>query len=91
MGSKGKKVLWTLQRSRCWDTGRGLAERITLGYDPETLSYSYPTSVLCNLINCDLVESTELTDIMAMTFTCVKAAVSIQREGWLGELLYCVP
>jgi hypothetical protein len=59
-------------------------------YAPETLSYSYPTSVLCNLINCDFVESIELTDTMAMTSTCDKASVSIQREGWLGELLYCV-
>jgi hypothetical protein len=43
------KCLWTLQRSRCWDTGQGLAKRIALGHALETLSYSDPTSVLCNL------------------------------------------
>ena len=91
MGSKGKKVLWTLQRTRCWDRGQGLAERIALGYAPETLSYSYPTPVLCDLINCDFVESIELTNIMAMTSMRDKASVSIQREGWLGEFPYCVP
>ena len=47
--ASGIYVLWTLQRVRCWDTGRGLAERIALGHIPETLSYSDPTSALCNL------------------------------------------
>jgi hypothetical protein len=56
-------------------------ERIALGYAPETLSYSYPTSVLCNLFNCDFVESIQVTDVMSMTCECDQASVSIQREG----------
>ena len=47
----GIEVLWTLKRGRCWDTGRGLAERIALMRAPETLSYSDSTSALCSLTN----------------------------------------
>ena len=50
-------MLWTLQRSRCWDTGRGLAEGIALGHAPKTLSYSDPTTALCKITNSDFIES----------------------------------
>ena len=50
-------MLWTLQRSTCWDTGRGLAEGIALGHAPKTLTYSDPTTALYNLTNSDFIES----------------------------------
>ena len=82
-------MLWTLQRSRCWDTGRGLAERIALGHAPKTLSYSDPLSALCNyLTNYDFIES--LTHRFNALYV-YEASVGLQDEGWLGELLYCVP
>jgi len=52
-----QKVVWTLQRGRCWDTGRGLAEGIAPGHAPKTLSYSEPAAALCNLTHCDSIES----------------------------------
>ena len=80
-------MLWTLQRSRCWDTGRGLAERIALGHTTETLSYPYPTSALCNLTR--FIDY--LTNKMLLTCECGIAFVGLQGEGWLTELLYGVP
>ena len=77
-------MLWTLQRSRCWDTGRGLTERIALGNTPETISYSDPSS------DYEFIESIT-HQCSTLTWVVCEASVGLQDEGWLRELLYCVP